>query len=147
MMVAEPKVSTTFILDTIAFLADMFCIPIANVITNIIGNPSGTIATNITTAIMNWSAITCFNSSPETPSTIANKILNPTIVTAEIIAIIARYLPNEPSLISRGVLGVSTSLRPVAISPTMVLIPVFTTIPNPLPDETTVPIKAIFIMS
>ena len=146
-IVAEPNVSTTFILDTIAFRADIFCMPNANVITKIIGNPSGTIATNMTTAIMNCSAIISFNSVPVTPFNMARIIVDPTITIAEIIAIIARYLPNEPNLISRGVFGVSTSLKPVAISPTLVSMPVLITTPNPRPEDTTVPMNAIFVIS
>ena len=53
--VVEPNVSTAFIRRMIALCFAILRIPNAKVITKIIGNPSGTIATKIAMAIMNWS--------------------------------------------------------------------------------------------
>ncbi len=139
-IVAEPRVSTTFILEIIAFLADMFCIPSAKVITRIIGSPSGTIATKITTAIRNCSDKISLSIGPVAPPNKAITMLNNTNTIAVITAIMPRNRPSEANLISNGVLGVSTCDKPDAISPSLVCIPVLITTPLARPDETTVPI-------
>ena len=64
--VVEPSVSTAFILRIIALCRAIFRIPIARVVTKIIGKPSGTIATNIEIATKNWNFAASHNSPPLT---------------------------------------------------------------------------------
>ena len=121
----------------------MFLMPMANVITRIIGKPSGTMATNMATAIRNCSAITWYIDSPVS--------LNQALTTcrsnsreALVTATYPRKRPSDSSLISRGVLGVVTSLIPDAIPPNIVFIPTRTTTAFALPLDVTVPMKAMF---
>ena len=134
--VVDPKVSTAFILRIMALCRAMLRIPIASVVTRIIGNPSGTIATKIAIATRNWNFASFHKSPPSTYSRI-----NPieTINAATIRAMKPRNLPKDSNLCSNGVLGVSASAMSLAIFPSSVFIPVAVTIPTALPVEIVVP--------
>ena len=142
--VVEPRVSTTFIRRTMAFFRDMLRIPSASVITRMMGNPSGTIATKMATAIRNCSATTCFNSSIVADSANAMVTCIKSSEAAAITAMIPRNFPRDSNLISKGVFGLSTSLIPAAMSPSCVFIPMRTITPRPRPLATTVPMNAMF---
>ena len=118
--------------------------PIANVVTRIIGNPSGTIATKIAIATKNWNLASVHRSPPSTYSRI--KPIE-TINAATINAINPRNLPNDSNLCSKGVLGVSASAISLAILPSSVFIPVAVTIPTALPVEIVVPMYSMFFLS
>ena len=134
--VVEPNVSTAFILLMIALWRAILRIPIARVVTRMIGRPSGTIATNIAIATKNWNLASFHRSPPSTYSTI-NAI--ETINAATINAMNPKNLPRDSNLCSRGVLGVSASAMSFAIFPNSVFIPVAVTIPTALPVEMVVP--------
>ena len=104
-------------------------------------------ATKMATAIRNCSETIAFSSAVLAPSINDPITLIPTKDNAVKIAICPRKRPNDSNLISNGVLGVYTSDRPDAMSPNLVDIPVLTTTPKPRPDETTVPINTIFVIS
>ena len=142
-IVVEPKVSTAFIFRTMAFCLAIFRMPIDNDMTRMIGNPSGTIATKITTEVKNCSEITSYILSSE-PSPHAMTTCSSNNNAAHVTAIPPRNLPNECSLTSSGVLGVVTSLIPDAMPPRTVFIPTRVTIAFALPLDATVPINAIF---
>ena len=122
----------------------MLRIPIANVVTKIIGNPSGTIATNIAIATISWS-LPVFQRSPPSRCVMINSI--ETIRTATMRAINPRNLPSDSNLCSSGVLGVSASAISLAMRPNSVFMPVEVTIPTARPVEIVVPMKSMFLRS
>ena len=135
--VVEPSVSTAFILLIIALCLAIFRIPNARVITKIIGNPSGTIATKIAMAIMNCS----ITKSKRLDVVFQEKISSKrTRRTATIKAIKPKNRPKLSNFNSSGVFGDSASAMSPAILPSSVFIPVSTTIPKPRPVDTVVPI-------
>ena len=142
--VVEPRVSTAFILRIMALCLAMFRMPKANVITRIIGNPSGTIATKIAIAVMNCVIATSRNGS-DPPQ--ARTSLIDTNKTATIRAMKPRNLPRDSSFSSNGVFGVFASEISLAIRPNWVFIPVSTTRPTARPEDTVVPMYIMFRLS
>ena len=145
MTVVEPSVSTAFIRRIIALCLAMLRMPNARVMTRIIGKPSGTMATKMAIAIINWSIAASQISMLGSPYAIIISI--DTNRTATINAINPRNLPSDSNLSSNGVFGVSELAISLAILPSWVSIPVETTTPTALPDATQVPINAIFLRS
>ena len=125
--VVEPSVSTAFICRMMARCRAMFRMPRDNVITRMIGSPSGTMATKMAMATMNWSTTT--EKRSPCPSMIALPSSTPTMTTATSRAINPRNRPKDSSFNSSGVFGGSASWMSVAIRPSWVSIPMLTTSP------------------
>ena len=123
----------------------MFRMPRDSVMTKMMGRPSGTMATKMAMATMNCWTTTSFKSMLGLPYE-TNKF-SETSKTATMSAMKPRNLPRLSSLSSRGVFGVWASAILLAILPSSVCMPVATTKPNPRPEETVVPMKAMFFRS
>ena len=112
MTVVDPNVSTAFMRRMMALWRAILRIPSARVMTRIIGKPSGTMATKMAIATINWSTAT---SQRLLSPPIARIIFIETRSTATIKAMNPRKRPKDSNFSSRGVLGVTASEISLAI--------------------------------
>mmetsp|Transcript_962 Transcript_962/g.1507 ORF Transcript_962/g.1507 Transcript_962/m.1507 type:complete len:258 (+) Transcript_962:2821-3594(+) len=121
----------------------MFCIPIAREIVTQTGRPSGTAATVRDTAIRRNCNHTGSPDVGSAPLPVDTPITKINILTER--DAIPSLTPKSPSFFFKGESPASTPFNVSANCPILVFIPVFSTIPLPLPCVTSVPMYSIFV--